>query len=145
MSKARPIAMISLGLLVLASGAVAAERSPKPNVLFLFTDDQRYDTIHALGNDLIHTPHLDRLATSGVTFTNAYIMGGSSPAVCSPSRACLFSGSTLWNLENQGIWGYEISAENCTLPQAFREHGYETFGTGKNEPGRAGHFARSFN
>lgn len=116
----------------------------RPNVLFLFTDDQRFDTIRALGNKDIHTPHTDALVRRGVTFTNAYIMGGSSPAVCSPSRACLFSGRTLWNVENQGMWGYEISAKYKTLPQVFRESGYVTFGTGKNEPGRAGHFARSF-
>ena len=119
-------------------------QADRPNVLFLFTDDQRYDTINALGNNDIHTPHTDRLVQSGVSFTNAYIMGGSSPAVCSPSRACLFSGRTLWNIENQGIWGYEISKQYTTLPQTFRESGYNTFATGKNEPGRSGHFARSF-
>ncbi len=116
----------------------------RPNVLFLFTDDQRHDTIRALGNKSIHTPNIDRLVQRGVSFTNAYIMGSSSSAVCSPSRACLFSGRTLWNLDNQGLWGYEISAKYKTLPQVFRENGYITFGTGKNEPGRAGHFARSF-
>jgi len=124
------------------SGTV--QRTARPNVLFLFTDDQRSDMIHALGNDAIRTPNMDRLVRDGVTFTNAYIMGGSSPAVCSPSRACLFSGRTLWNVENQGIWGYEISERYRTLPQVFRENGYITFATGKNEPGRKGHFARSF-
>ena len=116
----------------------------KPNILFLFTDDQQSDTIRALGNDLIDTPNMDRLVRDGVAFTNAYIMGGSSPAVCSPSRACLFSGQTLWNIENQGLFGYEISEKYRTLPQVFREEGYTTFATGKNEPGRGGHFARSF-
>ncbi|WP_372934923.1 sulfatase-like hydrolase/transferase [Mariniphaga sediminis] len=116
----------------------------KPNVLFILTDDQRYSTIHALGNDIIKTPNLDKLVQGGVSFRNAYIMGGSSPAVCSPSRASLFSGLTLWNLENQGIYGFEISEKYKTLPQVFRENGYETFATGKNEPGREGHFARSF-
>ncbi len=71
-------------------------------------------------------------------------MGGSSPAVCSPSRASLFSGRTLWNLENQGTFGFEISEAYKTLPQVFRENGYITFATGKNEPGKKGHFARSF-
>ena len=78
----------------------------KPNVMFFFTDDQRHDTIHALGNESIRTPNIDSLVENGVAFTNAYIMGGSSPAVCSPSRACLFSGLTLWNVENQGPYGY---------------------------------------
>lgn len=129
------------------SGAVnsaPAEPVDRPNVLFLFTDDQRHDTIQALGNSAIHTPNMDRLVGDGVAFKNAYIMGGSSPAVCSPSRACLFSGRTLWNVENQGTYGYEISSEYTTLPQVFRENGYTSFATGKNEPGREGHFARSF-
>ena len=113
-------------------------------MLFLFTDDQRDDTINALGNKFIQTPNIDSLVRSGVAFTNAYIMGGSSPAVCSPSRASLFSGQTLWNLENQGMWGFEISDKYRTLPQVFRENGYTTFATGKNEPGIKGHFNRSF-
>lgn len=46
---------------------------PKPpNILFVMTDQQRFDTIAALGNGDIHTPNLDRLVRRGVTFTNAY-------------------------------------------------------------------------
>lgn len=120
------------------------EIDSKPNILFIFTDDQAYSTIRAFGNTAISTPTIDALAESGTSFSNAYIMGGSSPAVCSPSRAMLFSGLTLWNLENQGIYGFEISETYKTLPQVFRENGYVTFATGKNEPGREGHFARSF-
>lgn len=132
-------------LLVFASlspDAGAAERPP--NVLFLFTDDQRQDTIRAWGNEDIRTPNIDRLVRSGTSFRNAYIMGASSPAVCSPSRACLFSGRTLWNLDCQGLWGFEIPAKFKTLPEVFRESGYETFATGKNEPGKSGHFGRAF-
>ena len=91
------------------AGVSGSNQRAKPNVLFLFTDDQRFDTISALGNRSIRTPNIDRLVHTGTSFTNAYIMGGSSPAVCSPSRAALFSGRTLWNLENQGMWGFEIS------------------------------------
>jgi arylsulfatase A-like enzyme len=105
--------------------------SKRPNVLFLFTDDQRFDTVAALGNKAIRTPNMERLVADGVAFTNAYIMGGSSPAVCSPSRACLMTGRTLWNIECQGLWGFEISEKFKTLPQVFRQSGYETFGTGQ--------------
>ena len=139
--------VMSLFVVFAMAGAVmlrAAEPATRPNVLFLFTDDQRHDTIHALGNDAIRTPNIDRLVGAGVVFRNAYIMGGSSPAVCSPSRACLMSGRTLWNIECQGEYGFEISEKYKTLPQVFRENGYVTFGTGKNEPGRAGAFRRSF-
>ncbi len=55
----------------------------KPNILFLFTDDQRYDTIRALGNDDVITPNLDRLVEEGTMFTEASIMGGRrAPYAC---------------------------------------------------------------
>lgn len=120
-----------------------AARNRPLNVLFLFTDDQAYDTIHALGNAQIKTPNMDRLVREGVSFTNAYIMGGSSPAVCCPSRACLMSGQTLWNVESQDIWSFDVSDKYTSLPEAFRKNGYVTFGTGKQHNG-TGSFLRSF-
>ena len=135
---------LSLTLTLAAALATTVFAAEKPNILFLFTDDQQHDTIRALGNEAIITPSLDKLVKEGLTFKNAYIMGGTSPAVCSPSRASLFSGRTLWNLENQGKWGFEISDKYVTLPQVFKENGYTTFATGKVEPGKKGHFARSF-
>ena len=65
--------------------AFAAARLPhNPNILFIFSDDQRWDTIHALGNNDIYTPNLDRLAKSGFHFNNAYCMGSMVGAVCQP-------------------------------------------------------------
>lgn len=128
----------------LLSLASAAER--RPNVLFLFTDDQRADTIGALGNDRIETPHLDRLVRTGTSFDNAYIMGASCMAVCTPSRASLFSGRTLWNLACQGAWDFAIPEKYPTMTEVFRENGYTTFATGKQDPGfgKDDHFRRSF-
>ena len=120
------------------------KETTKPNVLFLFTDDQRFDTIAALGNEAIKTPHIDSIVRSGVTFRNAYIMGASSPAVCAPSRACLMSGQTLWNAESQGLWSSKVSDKFTSLPQVFKENGYRSFGTGKQHNGH-GSFVRSFN
>ncbi len=129
------------GLIASISGAAG-----KPNILFLFTDDQRADTIHALGNEHIKTPNIDRIVKEGLSFDNAYIMGATSMAVCTPSRACLFSGRTLWNLESQGPWDFAISGRYRTMTQVFREGGYTTFATGKNDPGfgKNDHFMRSF-
>jgi arylsulfatase A-like enzyme len=59
-----------------------------PNILWICTDQQRYDTIHALGNTHIRTPNLDRLVAEGVSFTRAYTQ---SP-ICTPSRACFLTG-----------------------------------------------------
>lgn len=113
---------VLFGLLLLLGGlAHAAER---PNVLVLFSDDQRADTIAALGNPHIRTPHLDALVRGGTAFTRAYCMGALQGAVCVPSRAMLMSGRTLFrakdNLQEQGTW-----------PEAFAKAGYATFITGK--------------
>jgi len=70
-----------------------------PNILWICTDQQRYDTIGALGNPYVSTPNLDRLATEGVAFTHAYCQ---SP-ICTPSRASFLTGryaSTVHNNRN---------------------------------------------
>src|SRR5258708_9271925 len=88
----------------------AADAPPhsKPNILFLFSDDQRADTIAGLGNSHIRTPQLDLLAEHGTVFSRAYCMGANQGAVCVPSRAMLMSGRTLFRvsekLQNQGTW-----------------------------------------
>ena len=59
----------------------------RPNIILIMTDQQRFDTAKALGNDLYITPNLDRLANEGVVFENCFC---SSPT-CMPSRASLFT------------------------------------------------------
>ncbi|MCA9071340.1 MAG: sulfatase-like hydrolase/transferase, partial [Planctomycetaceae bacterium] len=60
----------------------------RPNILWYCADAQRYDTIHALGNEAIHTPTLDRLVNQGVAFTQAYCQ----TPICTPSRASFLTG-----------------------------------------------------
>lgn len=60
----------------------------RPNILWICTDQQRFDTIHALGNPHLRTPHLDRLVAEGAAFTHAYCQ---SP-ICTPSRASFLTG-----------------------------------------------------
>lgn len=112
----------------------------KPNVLFFFTDDQRFDTIAALGNGVIKTPNIDRLVARGVAFTHAHIPSGTSGAVCMPSRAMLNTGRTLYHL--QGAGG-QIPPEHTLLGEMFQNAGYRTFGTGKWHNGKKA-YARSF-
>lgn len=112
----------------------------KSNILFFFTDDQRFDTLHALGNSEIHTPNLDKLVARGTIFTHAHIPGGTSAAVCMPSRAMLHSGRTLFHLDREG---QEIPADHTTLGECLQDVGYATFGTGKWHNGRRA-WARSF-
>jgi arylsulfatase A-like enzyme len=113
---------------------------PRPNILFIFTDDQRFDTLSALGNPEIETPNLDRLVDSGTAFTHAHIMGGSHAAICIPSRAMMLTGRTLFSLEGAGK---SIPEAHTTLPEHFRAHGYTTCHIGKWHQDRASH-ARSF-
>jgi len=64
------------------------EQSERPNVIVITTDQQRYDTLGATGNEIIKTPNLDVLAERGVLFSHAYAQN----PVCIPSRACLHTG-----------------------------------------------------
>jgi arylsulfatase A-like enzyme len=100
---------------------------PPPNVLILLTDDQRHDTVHALGNQMIQTPNMDRLARAGTSFTQASIQGGIGGAVCITSRAALMTGRTINHLDGADT----IPASHQTLPELLRQAGYVTFATGK--------------
>jgi arylsulfatase A-like enzyme len=120
----------------------------RPNILFILTDDQQYDAIHALGNKDIITPNMDSLVHAGISFTNAYIMGSSSPAVCMPSRAMLLTGRNLFHLNqdkggNPYHDGANIPTDHKTFPEVLREAGYTTFATGKWHQDHAS-FNRSF-
>lgn len=104
-----------------------AETSPasdRPNILLILSDDQRFDTIAALGNREIRTPRIDRLVERGFAFTHAYIMGSTQPAVCVPSRAMLHSGRGLWRADDD-------LAGQTTLGEVLRGAGYATYAVGK--------------
>jgi len=131
--------------LLVAAGSVVpalgrqAERRPT-SVLFLLADDQRADTIAALGNEVIRTPNLDRLVQQGFAFRSAYCMGSMEAAVCAPSRAMMLSGKSLFHLDRNV---YEASDPDPLLPEQLRRAGRETFATGKWHNGSRW-FERSF-
>ena len=83
-------------LLCTLAASTALRAADKPNILFLFADDQCHETIRALGHTDIDTPNLDRLVARGTTFTHAYNMGSWSGAVCVASRTMLVTGRTVW-------------------------------------------------
>lgn len=122
MKKLLSIALLFGGLAL--SVACAANPTPRPNVLFLFTDDQRADTLAALGNPHIRTPNLDGLVRAGVSFNRAYMMGGTHGATCVASRAMLLSGRPLFHID-------EKLTRDETWPAAFGRAGYATFLAGK--------------
>ncbi len=117
---------LGLGLL----SAVAAERPApaRPNLLVILTDDQRWDTLGAAGNPVIHTPHLDRLAREGVRFANAFV----TTSICCVSRASIFSGQYE---RRHGIDNFDKAFTPAqwalTYPALLRAAGYRTGFIGK--------------
>jgi arylsulfatase A-like enzyme len=112
----------------------------KPNIVFFFTDDQRFSAIDALGIEDVRTPNIDKLAARGTLFTHAHIPCGTSGAVCMPSRAMLHTGRTLFHIEGAGE---SIPNEHRMLGETLQNNGYRTFGSGKWHNGRAS-YQRSF-
>lgn len=120
--------LLSVG--VSGIGAAGAPESPhprKPNVLFILSDDQRPDTIGALGNSRIRTPHLDRLVREGTAFTRAVCPN----PLCVPSRVEILTGCS--GFRNGVLPGYRNRLDpRLTLwPEAMRQAGYLTWHIGK--------------
>ena len=114
---------------------VGSQATSRPNVVFILTDQQRWDTVGAYGCPLDLTPNLDRMAREGVRFANAF----TCQPVCAPARACLQTGKYA---TNNGVWrnGLILSREERTLAHYFKDVGYDVgyigkwhlAGTGKN-------------
>jgi arylsulfatase A-like enzyme len=123
-------AMILLAAFALFVPATAAAADKaKPNVLFIAVDDLNHWVGHLGRNPQTKTPHIDRLAARGVTFTRGYC----AAPVCNPSRAALMSGlrpgqSGIY--DNGQDWRLAIPQE-LTLGTAFRKAGYYVCGAGK--------------
>ncbi|MCA9136032.1 MAG: sulfatase-like hydrolase/transferase [Planctomycetales bacterium] len=121
-------------LAVVVSFGVTAPRThaaDPPNIVFIFADDQCFDTIAALGNDEVETPNLDRIARRATTFTHAYNMGSWSGAVCVASRMMLNSGRFVWDANAV----YQNAEQEREAGRWWSEYmkgaGYRTYMTGK--------------
>lgn len=100
--------------------------SKRPNILFLLSDDQRPDTIAALGNKTIRTPHVDALVARGTTFLNATCAN----PICTPSRAEILSGAS--GFANGVLdFGGRINSNMALWPEAMKQAGYRTAFVGK--------------
>ncbi|NOX99524.1 MAG: sulfatase-like hydrolase/transferase [Verrucomicrobia bacterium] len=130
---------------IFSSTCVLNAADKAPDILFIFADDQAFSTIHALGNDEIETPNLDRLVKNGTTFTRAYNMGSWSGAVCVASRHMLNTGLYVWKAQQAadmlGARKKGKKASNNPYPnfqkkgwmwsQLMAKAGYDTYFTGK--------------
>lgn len=134
--------MLCVAALVSASAADRDLLGRAPNIVFILSDDQRADTIAALGNRHIRTPNLDRLVNNGFTFTHAFTMGSAVPAVCVPSRAMLMTGRSLYRALTP-VTSNTIPGRAALWPEEFRKAGYTTAGIGKWHNDRAS-YARCF-
>ncbi len=129
------------GLLAGAGEARTAEPKPAalsvPNVLFVMTDQQRFDTIAALGNKHIYTPNLDRLVRRGITFTNAYSHARSACRPATPSAPAAsrpppaFSATSLIAAGGRAGRPRWKGAAGPYLARTMKGLGYRTFGIGK--------------
>ncbi|MPY90230.1 MAG: sulfatase-like hydrolase/transferase [Luteitalea sp.] len=115
-------------MLVIATGGLGAEQLPeRPNVLLLLSDDQRPDTIDALGNSVIRTANLDRLIREGTTFLRA----AASYPLCVPSRAEILTGATGFRNGVLPAHSNRLDPSLETWAEVMRDAGYHTWYVGK--------------
>jgi arylsulfatase A-like enzyme len=119
------------------------------NLVFIISDDHRYESLGSSGNAGVASPNLDALAREGTRFTRAHCQGGMHPAVCVPSRACVLTGRNIFasSVDPTGRdyerTAFAIPPDLRTFPEILRGHGYQTYAVGKWHNDRAS-FARSF-
>lgn len=115
-------------LIVSTQNRHSALAADQPNIIFLLTDDQRYDTLRCNGNSIIHTPNIDDLAATGVSFDRAYV----TTSICAPNRACILTGQYA---ARHGMWAFdrELSPQQLqqTYPALLKRAGYRTGFIGK--------------
>ncbi|MCF2947893.1 sulfatase-like hydrolase/transferase [Paraglaciecola aquimarina] len=111
--------------------ATTSKTSDKPNILFIFADDQSPKTLGAYGNQHIKTPNLDKLAQNGVNFNNAYNMGAWNGAVCQASRAMLNSGRSVWQAHKMDRQFAQGKGVETTWAKLLEKEGYDTYMAGK--------------
>jgi len=98
----------------------------RPDFVFFLTDDQRWDAMSCAGNEILHTPNMDKIAEQGVRFENMFV----TTSLCGPSRASFLTGKYV---HNHGVQcnGEALSQEQRTFPEILKEAGYEIAFVGK--------------
>lgn len=113
-------------LVLLMGNLTIAQKSQRPNILFIMSDDHAYQAISTYDNRLMETPNIDRIAKEGITFTNACVTN----SICAPSRAVLLTGKhSHLNGKIDNISPFDTS--QVTFPQLLKQDGYQTAMFGK--------------
>jgi arylsulfatase A-like enzyme len=128
------------------SWLAAAEEAKRPNILFIYADDQSYKTLSCYDGhpDWVKTPNIDRLAQSGVRFERSYL-----GPWCMPSRASLLTGRLQHGVQSmtmEGTYpGSRYDPAQCPfIPAQFRQQGYQTAHIGKWHTGTDAGFGRDW-
>ena len=120
-----------LGLTITVLSTLSATPEKPLNILVLFADDWRFDSLGVAGNPVVKTPRIDRLAHDGVRFTRACV----TTAICGVSRATLFTGQWMSRHGNRGFAGFETPWSE-TYPGLLRDNGYYVGHVGKWHNGK---------
>ncbi len=126
---------IPAGVLALASLTASAQEAERPNILFCLADDVSFPYWGAYGCEWVRTPNIDRVASEGMLFMNAYTPNAKS----GPSRSCILTGRNSWQLFEAGnhfaFWPQQFK----TFAEVLLENGYDVAKTGKGwAPGDPG-------
>ena len=108
-------------------GGPLAAAADRPNILFVLTDDQRWDAMSCMGHPFVKTPNMDRIAREGVMFDNAFV----TTSLCSPSRASFLTGAYAHAHGVVDNAGKEFDPTFPTFPRILQAAGYETAFIGK--------------
>ncbi len=123
----RVLGPLLLGLFGFAFIATVDATAEQPNILFILTDDQRWDLFRASGNERIATPNLDRIAEHGTRFENAFV----TLAICSPSRAACLTGRYGSSNGVTSVGNVRLHPSETTFAAILKQAGYATGVTGK--------------
>lgn len=131
---------LALALAGVLCAAAATAAPKKPNIVFIFTDDQAPDTVAAAniwgsGSSGVKTPNMDRLVNAGTLFSQAYNMGAWHGAVCVASRSMLNSGRFIWQAMQGDQTKFDgMIGKQQLWSQRMKAAGYETYMNSRSRP-----------